>query len=318
MDSQASSHIAMEQATSYVAIDIAKDTLQVQTCESSFQETNDAAGFAAILRRTRRMGNRHFVFEATGGYERALLDHLHRRGHAASLVPAARVRAFAASEGIKAKTDPIDARVILRFAQEKRPAPAPAPTESQRELQALVDRREQLSEHLKREKTRRRKCEDCVRQSIESSITLAKEQIAELDSRIKELVGQDGPMLSAFKVLIAIKGVGPVTAWTIIAHLPEITSFRRSEVVALAGLAPFNHDTGKTQGPRSIFGGRAKVRRCLYMAALAAKSHNGVIKPYYQGLKERGKPSKVALVAAMRKLLIHAHAQLKKHEIKLA
>lgn len=310
MDSQAT--------TSYIAIDIASKSLRVQTAHSGFEAPNTAAGFAAILRKTRRLERRHFVFEATGGYERELLCYLHDRGETLSLVSAARVRAFAGSEGVRAKTDPIDARMILRFAQEKRPRPTPAPSQKQRDLQALVDRREQLSEQLKRERTRLPKSAPGVREMVQESVDFLKEQIARVDARIRELVESDQPMLAAYEVLIAIKGFGPVTCWTIIAHLPEITSFRRAEIVALAGLAPYNRDSGDRQGPRSIFGGRAKVRRCLYMAAMAAAKHNEIIKRYVDGLRERGKPYRVALVAAMRKMIVHAHALLKKSEISLA
>ena len=265
------------QAVSYIAVDIAKNTLRVQTESFGFDAPNSPAGFAGILRKTARIQNRHFVFESTGGYERALMDCLHGEGQRLSLVSAARVRHFARSEGACAKTDPIDGRMILRFAQEKRPEPTPAPSRGQRMLQACVDRREQLSEQLKREKTRLAKCDPCVRASIEESIALAKSQIARLDERIAELVESEAAMSEAYRTLAAIKGFGPVTCWTIIAHLPEITSFSRAEVAALAGLAPFNWDSGTRQGARCIFGGRAKVRRCLYMAALAAASGRGRI-----------------------------------------
>lgn len=306
------------QATSYIAIDIASKTLRVQTEQSGFETPNSAAGFAQALRRTKRLRGRHFVLEATGGYERELLDLLHERGETVSLVPAARVRDFARSEGVKAKTDPIDARMILRFAQEKRPRPTPAPTRRQRRMQALVDRREQLSEWLKRERTRLPKAAPEAREMIKSSIAFAQEQTAQIDALIRELVKSDQPMREAFKTLISIKGFGPVTSWTIIAHLPEITAFRRNEVSALVGVAPFNRDSGNREGPRSIFGGRSKIRNCLYMAAMAAARHNAVIKRFVDGLVERGKAKKCALVAAMRKMLIHAHALLKNNGIRLA
>lgn len=306
------------QATSYIAIGIASKSLGVQTAQGGFEAPNTAAGFAAMLRRTRRLERRRFVFEATGGYERELRYFLRDRGETLSLVSAARVRNFARSEGVKAKTDPIDARMIGRFAQEKRPRPTPAPTPRQRDLQALADRREQLSEQLKRERTRLPKSASCAREMVQEGIDFAKGQIARLDEQIAELVQSDAPMREACAILIAIKGFGPVTCWTIIAHLPEIASFRRAEAVALAGLAPFNRDSGDKEGPRSIFGGRAKVRRCLYMAAVAAARHNEVIRSYVQSLLARGKPFKVAIVAAMRKLLVHAHALLKKSKISLA
>jgi transposase len=306
------------QESSYIAIDISKDGLQVQTPHSSLSEPNTREGFAKILKRTRKLKCRHFVFEATGGYERALLDYLHEEETTVTLVSAARVRAFAASEGIKAKTDPIDAMVIYRFALEKRPAATPPPGPNQRELQALVDRREHLSESLKREKTRSHKRHSQVAESIDKSIRFLKEEIALLEARINELTKSDETIGKAMEVLTSVTGIGPVTAWTIIAHLPEITVFNRSEITALAGLAPYNRDSGKSEGKRCIFGGRSKVRRCLFMAARTATRHNEVIKAYYNKLCDNGKPPKVAMVASMRKLLIHAQSQLKKHEIALA
>ena len=308
------------QAVSYIAVDIAKDTLRVQTTRKGFDVLNSAPGIRALLRQTRCLPNRHFVCEASGGYERPLVEALHKEGISVSLVSAARVRDFARSEGTKAKTDPIDGRMILRFAQEKRPAPTPPPSPRQRRLMDLLDRREQLTEMLKREKTRLQKpaCPKEIERSLRRSIRLLEKELEKIDALIGELIGEEDTTARAFKELTAIKGVGPVTAWTLIGYLPEITSLSRAEVAALAGLAPYNRDSGKTKTLRRIFGGRAKVRRCLYMAAGVAARHNEVIRTYVESLRARGKPYKWALVAAMRKLLLHAQSCLKKHEISLA
>jgi len=308
------------QDVSYIAIDIAKDTFWVQTDTSGFSVANTLKGIAQMLSKTRSLPNRHFVCEASGGYERLLIDTLHAKGHILSLLAAARVRDFARSDGIKAKTDPIDGCLILRFAKEKRPAPTPPPSPQQRLLMDLLDRREQLSEQLKREKTRLKKpgCAKAVMASTKRMIASTIGELAKIDALIEKTVASDPMMGRAFKTLTAIKGVGPVNAWSIIAYLPEITTTSRSEIAALAGLAPFNRDSGKYQGLRHIFGGRAKVRRCLYMAATAAAKHNEVIRAYVGGLQGRGKPYKSAIVAAMRKLLLHAQSNLKKDEIRLA
>lgn len=308
------------QAVSYIAVDVAKDTLRVQTTRIAFDVPNTEAGIGALLRRTRTLKNRHFVCEASGGYERILVDTLHEKGRTVSLVSAARVRDFARSEGTKAKTDPIDARVILRFAGERHPDPTPPPSPQRKRLMALVDRREQLTEQLKREKTRMQKpgCDKEIAASVRCMIRVLEREIKKLDTSIKELVRTHESMKNAYAVLTSIKGIGPINAWTIIAHLPEITSTSRAEIAALAGLAPFNRDSGNKIGLRRIFGGRAKVRRCLYMAATAAAEHNEVIRAYVNQLKARGKPYKWAIVAAMRKMLIHAQRQLKNHEISLA
>lgn len=306
------------QLPSYVAIDISKDTLRVQTDHAGFDLPNTSAGVAVLLRKVKKLPNRHFVCEATGGYERTLVEFLHDKGERVSLVSAARVRHFAGSEGIKAKTDPIDARMILRFAKEKKPRLTPPPSPERRALAALLDRREHLSEQLKREKTRLAKSPDVTKDLIRSMIAFVQDSINQLDALIESLIEADETLRKADEILRQIKGIGPVTSWTILAYLPEITERSRNEVVALVGVAPFNWQSGNHDGPRSIFGGRAKVRRCLFMAATAAANHNDVIKAYVQSLLARGKPYKCAIVAAIRKIVIHAQSLLKKHEIALA
>ncbi|MGZ0654800.1 transposase [Coraliomargarita sp. W4R53] len=143
-------------------------------------------------------------------------------------------------------------------------------------------------------------------------------QKAEIETQIKELIYDDHNLKLAFETLTQIKGVGPVSGWTMIAYMPELGQLSRNEIVALAGLAPYNQDSGKSQKTRRIFGGRASVRNCLCLAALTAATHNPVIRSYVNALKQRGKRHKPALIAAMRKLIIHMHYQLKKHEIIIA
>lgn len=308
------------QYVSYIAIDIAKNTLQVQTDKSGFCVANTTKGIARLLQKTRSLPKRHFICEATGGYERVLMNTLYAKGQPVSLVPAARVRDFARSEGVRAKTDAIDARVILRFAKEKRPAVTPSPSPQRRLLMDLMDRREHLTEEIKSEKTRLQKpgCSTVVLTSGQRMIRSMTRELEKIDKLIEQTIASDEMMDKANKKLLSIKGIGPVTAWCIIAYMPEITSASRSEIASLAGLAPFNKDSGNRQGFRHIYGGRAKVRRCLYMAATAAARHNGVIRDYVSRLQARGKPYKCAIVAAMRKLLIHAQSNLKKDEIQLA
>lgn len=308
------------QAVSYIAVDVAKDALRIQTTRKGFDVVNSAAGIGALLRQTRELPDRHFVCEASGGYERPLVEALQRKGHIVSLVSAARVRDFARSEGTKAKTVPIDGRMILRFAQEKRPAPTPPPSPRQRRLTDLLDRREQLTEMLKREKTRLQKpaCAKEVERSQRRFVRLMEKEIDEIETLIGKLIAEEEDTARAFEELTRIKGVGALTAWTLIVYLPEITSASRSEIAALAGLAPFNRESGKTKTLRRIFGGRAKVRRVLYMAACVAALHNEIIPAYVVGLCARGKSYKWAIVAAMRKLLLHAQSCLKKHQISLA
>jgi transposase len=301
-----------------VAIDIAKDTLQVQTTQESFSFDYDEAGLRKLLNRLKGFSNPFVVCEATGGYERPLLAMLYGAGIAVCRVNPARIRAFALSEGIKAKTDPIDAAMILRFAQEKHLQPTPPPEPVNQELAALLDRRSHLTEQLAREKNRIQKSQKSIVPFIRRMIKFAEKELATLDTAIRKLIEKDKRLTAQAKILQSVKGVGQITAWTILAYLPEMPHLGRNQIVALAGVAPFNRDSGKTSAKRSIYAGRAKVRKCLYMAAQTAAQHNLVIKPYVNGLIARGKPYKCAIVAAMRKLLIHLQSLLENQEKALA
>ncbi|MDE2644187.1 MAG: IS110 family transposase [Verrucomicrobiota bacterium] len=294
-----------------VAIDVSKDTLEVLTDKKSMTLPNNDAGIDRLIKAIAGKPNPFVALEATGGYERRVCERLHEAGIALSLINPARVRAFARSEGIMAKTDPIDTAVIGRFAKEKELRPTPAPSAEQQELIDLMDRRSQMAEQLGTEKTRLKQAPDSIRRYVQDTIHATACQIQELETAIDQVIQRDPAMKHAFQVFVSVKGVGEVTAWSILAYLREIGEIKRSSLVALAGLAPFNRDSGKTKKPRRIQGGRAKVRTCLYMAAQTAARCNPVIKPYVEGLRERGKPYKCALVAAMRKLLIHLQSLLK-------
>jgi transposase len=297
-----------------VAIDVSKATLQVQTAEASFCVPNAAKGFKQLCAKLARQDPSQLlvVFEATGGYERPLSDHLRDQGIALSILNPSHLRAFAKSQGVKAKTDPIDAEMIYRFAVHKTPRVTPRPTAAQRQLTDWLDRRSQLSEALSREQNRLQKTSDkVVIASIKRSLKYLEKEIKTLEKRIAELVKSDPDLNQAIQIMLSIKGVGTITAWTILAYLPEITKVNRNQLAALAGVAPFNHDSGKYQGKRFISGGRGKVRRVLFMAAAVAARHNQVMVAYVNQLINRGKAYKCALTAAMRKLLLHIQSKLK-------
>jgi len=260
------------------------------------------------------------VCEASGGYEQPLLRFLHQQGVPVSLLNPARVRAFARSEGQRAKTDPLDAAMLLRFAHEKRPLPTPPPALQQAVLAAWLDRRAQLSEQLAREKNRLQKSPVLLHPGIRAMIAFVEDQLAEVDRQLHRVVQADATLRDRAAVLQSVTGIGAVTTWSLLAYLSEIAAadWHRNQLVALAGLAPWNRDSGQWKGKRSISGGRGKVRRCLYMAAQSAAQHNPVIREYVQRLIARGKPYKCAIVAAMRKLLIHLQSLLKHHQNALA
>ena len=304
--------------TDYIAIDIAKATLRVQTTTSAFDITNDSKGFVTLLERISDLPNPLVVLEASGGYERALMHWLFARDIPLCRVNPSRVRDFASSDGIKAKTDPIDAKVLLRFSKEKNLQPMACPQKYQRHFTELMDRRSQLTEQLAREKNRMEKEPRYTLGSIKKMIRIIEKEITRIDQEIEKLIDARTELQQQSQIMQSVCGIGKVTAWTLLAYLPEISQLNRNQVVALAGLAPFNRDSGLTEKKRSIYAGRAKVRKCLYMAAQSAAVHNPVIKPYVDGLRSRGKPYRCAMVAAMRKILVHLHSQLKKPQVLLA
>ena len=301
-----------EKQHTYLAVDLAKTTLQMQTREHARALAYDGRGIRRIIQEARKVPGTVVVMEATGGFERKLMDALHEAQIPCVLVNPGRVRAFARSEGIKAKTDPIDARMLLRFAQEKALQPLPAPSSLQKEIAALLDRRSQLNTMLTEEKTRLQNTPKCLHADIRGLIRSLKAKIIRIEQRINKQIQTNQPMREALKLIQSVQGVGKVTAWAVLAYLPEVTRISRNQLCALVGVAPFNKDSGKKKGLRCIHGGRMKVRNPLYMAAVCASQHNPVIRDYVQGLRDRGKPAKCALVAAMRKLLLHIQSLLKK------
>ncbi len=306
-------HLMNTQSYSYIAVDVAKATLQMQTRERACTLAYDRRGIAALLAEARKAPHTVVVLEATGGYERKLLEALHQAGVGCALVSPDRVRAFARSDGVKAKTDPLDAHVLLRFAEQKALRPMPPPTPQQQELAALLDRRSQLTGMLTEEKNRLQNAPACVHADIRGLIRTVAAKIRHLEQRIQALLAANPALRAASERIESVKGVGPVTAWTILGYLPEITRLSRNQLCALVGIAPYNRDSGLKSRKRCIHGGRAKVRHVLYMAAVSAAHHNPVIRAYVQRLIDRGKAFKCAIVAAMRKLLLHIQALLKKH-----
>jgi transposase len=258
------------------------------------------------------------IAEATGGYERPLMSMLYKYNITVALLNPRLARAFAVSEGIKAKTDPIDADMLLRFAKEKSPRPTEYIGAQREELGALMDRRAQLTEHIAKEKNRLDKNQKIICGSINKMIRILDKELALIEARITKLIDSNEQMQAQSKLMQQVCGVGPNTAWSILAYLSEITALNRNQLVALAGLAPYNRDSGKFKGKRTIQGGRAKVRTTLYMAAQTAAIHNPTIKTYVDRLRnEKGKPYICAMTAAMRKILVHLQSLPKNQQILL-
>ena len=302
----------------YIAIDIAKQTLQVQSDLKSLSLNYDEDGLKQLRAFIKQHERPMIIAEATGGYERPLMSMLFKYDITVALINPRLARAFAVSEGIKAKSDPIDANMLLCFAKEKNPRPTEYIGAEREELGALMDRRSQLTEHITKEKNRLDKSPKSICGSIQKMIRILDKELALIEARIAKLIDSNEKMRAQCKLMQTVCGVGPNTAWSILAYLSEITELNRNQLVALAGLAPFNRDSGKYKGKRSIQGGRAKVRATLYMAAQTAAIHNPIIKPYVDRLRnDKGKPYKCAMTAAMRKILVHLQSLLKKQQLLL-
>jgi transposase len=302
----------------YIAVDIAKASLRLQSHSTGLDIENNESGFKELLAHVGTLSKPLIVMEATGGYEQPLMRFLIKKGVAMVLVNPARVRSFAASEGQKAKTDRIDAEVLLSFARSKKLRRMPTPAPHQVELTELMDRRDQLAGEIAREKNRLEKQPQHTQASIKKVMRLLERERGVIEKRIEAIIRAHEDMASASEAMQGVAGVGKITAWTLLTHLPEMNRINRNQLVALAGLAPYNRDSGKTNGKRRICAGRAKVRKCLYMATMTAAIHNEHIKAYVERLRSKGKPYRCAIVAAMRKLLLHLQSILKKQEIMLA
>ena len=281
---------------------------------------NHAAGLAGLIKSLGKIpGPVHVICEPSGGYERDLLEALWSAGIPVSLVNAARVRSFARAQGLLAKTDEIDASVLREFGELLQPAVIEAPSPSRQRLAALVQRREQLVNLLTMEEQRLMQTREAVLKKLTKSlIKELQKQVKQIEEMIEKQIEDDDTLREQSTRLQQVKGIGKVTASTILAQLPELGKLSRKQVGALAGVAPYNRDSGTLRGRRTIRGGRIKVRRVLYMAATVAARFNPILKSFYQRLVAAGKPKKVALTAVMRKLVVLLNHLIKYPQFNLA
>jgi transposase len=291
---------------SFIGIDVSKQLLEVAAHESDYQFrcANKASAFGELLAELIALQPALIVLEATGGLEIPVASSLHAAGLPVVVVNPRQVRDFAKALGQLAKTDRLDARVLAHFAAAIKPPLRPIKAKEQLELDALTGRRGQLVEILGDEKNRRASAaSDTVREQIKQHIDWLEDRIAELDKQIKALVQTSPSWQVKDQILQSVPGIGPVASFSMIADLPELGTLNRQQICKLVGVAPLNRDSGQHRGTRHIYGGRAGLRRVLYMAALTASRHNAVLKEFYQRLRANNKPFKVAITACMRKLL---------------
>ena len=296
-----------------IGVDIAKQKFDVSISDQKIASyENNLAGFKRLLQEIKDKPQTRIVMEATGGYEKPLADFLQDQGVAVSIVNAKRVRDYAKALGLLAKTDVIDAKVIRMFADSVNPKLLPTISDTQQALDAQVHRRDQLVKQRAMEKQHLETVgnKEAIR-SIKRTIAFLDKEIARIEKTIKALIKTDPTLTEKVDRLSGVKGIGDITALTLIADLPELGQLTNKEISALVGVAPFCRDSGAQKGKRTIWGGRIQVRSILYMAALSAVQYNPPLKAFYDRLLVKGKTKKVALVACMRKLLIVANSMLR-------
>jgi transposase len=299
----------------YLGADVSKLTIDLGCPHFAVPVSiaNNPAGYRTLIKIVvRRPGPVHVVCEATGPYHKAFVAALHQAGILVSVVNPRLPRDFARARGQLAKTDKIDALMLADYGRTMRPAPTPKPEAQMTLLDDLVTRRAQLVEDRAREKTRLQQTTRAETvASLKRHLRHLDGQIEKLLARIAEVVESTPALRAKVARLVQVQGVATLTASALLAALPELGTLSKNEVTALAGLAPFNRDSGAFRGTRSIRGGRSDVRIALYMAALSASRCNPILKAVYRRLRAAGKAHKVALTAVMRKLLVYLNSLLK-------
>jgi transposase len=291
-------------AIKYVGLDVSKRELVADlTAEAKPRAfANRAEGHAQLL--AALPAGAHVVCESTGGYQQPLVRALQKAGVPVSVVLPGRVRAFARAQGLRAKSDPIDARLLTAFGQALQPAAAAVLTAAHEELQQLTRaRRElitQLNEHASRTEHH---ASEFLQEQADERRRFLERQLREIEKRLRALVAADASWRWKSERVQQVDGIGEVSAWTVLAELPELGELERGAPAGLLGAAPDPNDSGPCHGRRRISGGRSHARKVLYMAAVTASQHNPVLAPFYQKLVARGKPKLVALIAVMRKLV---------------
>ena len=299
-------------ATVYIGIDVAKATLQVYAQGRQTELANDASAHSKLCTELKAIPGAHVVCEATGGYQGPLVNALHRIHIPVSVVNPAHVRASAHAQGKRAKTDRIDAQMLTDYGQRYQPKPTPPVSEVLQKLSDLTQWLKQLIGARAIAKTQAEHHQDVfVAKQNQQLLNHFDSQIKKVETQLQKLMDKDQELRQRVECLDEIEGVGSRTALLVLANIPELGHLNRQEAAALAGLAPWTRESGTMKGLRSIGGGRPQVRLALYMAALTASRRNPILSAFYQRLISKGKPSKVALTAVMRRLLVYMNSKLK-------
>jgi transposase len=297
----------------YVGIDVSKDSLEVAVRPSGalWAESNDTRGVRQLVKRLQELNCVRIVVEATGGYESLVVAELKSARLPIVVVNPRWVRAFAQSQGQLAKTDQLDARLLALYAERAELKVRVLPDEEVLELRALCARRAELLDMIVAEENRLEHARHSVRREITGHIAQLRKRLKHVDHDLNRMVRNSEQWREQDRLLDSVPGVGPVLRAALQAWLPELGQLSRVEVAKLVGVAPLNQDSGRWRGTRHIAGGRASLRKVLYMTAFAAVRHNRYLREHYERLRAAGKQHKVALVATMRKLLLILNAMVK-------
>lgn len=297
----------------YIGIDVSKARLDIAAGKDGeiWDSPNDNTGIAKTVSRIKDLAPKLVVVESTGGLENQIVAHLFTEGIPVALVNPSRVRDFARSIGLLAKTDKLDARLLARFGEATKPIPTQLPSEDEQRLSALISRRRQLIDIRTAETNRLGSIHASMRSRLQKHLEWLADEIEELDKEIQDFISHHPDFKAKDKVLQSVPGIGPITSAILLSDLPELGKYSRQIMASLVGVAPFNSDSGFHRGKRRVKGGRSDVRTVLYMAAISASRFNPVIKSFYDHLVGKGKLKKVALVACMRKLLTILNAMMR-------
>jgi transposase len=306
----------MNETAVFMGIDVSKQQLDVADDQgkSDWSEKNNKAGIDQLVGILQQLNPTLIVVESTGGLELALLIALYEAQLPFARVHPGRVREFARSIGLLAKTDRLDARLLARYAAAVKPPVTRLPSEEEQQLSALMTRRRQVIDMITAEKNRLGTAPKATQERIRDHIAWLEEELQRLNDDIDDFIDKLPTFRQKKEILISTPGIGDVTSAILLADLPELGVYNRQKIAALVGVAPFNKDSGRMRGKRRVKGGRAHIRSVLYMATLSAIKYNPVIQKFYQQLCSRGKEKKVAIVACMRKLLTILNAMIRDNQ----
>jgi len=297
----------------HVGIDVSKSSLDIYILESDlhWQSNNTETDIHQLASRLARFKLSRIIVEATGGYERKLVEQLAAKGLPVVIVQPVQARQFAKAQGVFAKTDKIDARLLAQFGSTLKPEVRPIQSHKIRYIRDLLARKRQLTASRTQALNRNQNADKALASSHCRLIKVLDKEVEWINCRLQKAIAEIAEWKATYNLLISVPGVGDGVAYTLLGELPELGSLTSRQVAALTGLAPYNRDSGNMRGKRRIRGGRAPIRTMLYMAMMCAIQHNPVMKSFYLRLVGQGKHKKVALTACMRKLMTILNAMVR-------